>query len=444
MEKLTGNFLHELFRSCMINHKVMDICNSHFKFEYIPDDLSGLKLIWKSIKVTFSSSGKVPSFGVISQQNENSISVQEELGIMKSIDIKILNEDSLLEELEDYIKNVSFSLLNQKIVNLYNNDRQDEAIKLSAEESAKLANFSLKNNSLFYMRSFTDFDKFMIDQQNNFEENGGIEDKIKFDIDELDEMTYGGMDITDTLLFVARSGVGKSTFARWLGYRNCVYYGRDVLHIQLEGSKEEAFGKYAQMWTKQSLRNIRRGDISNASLDKVQKFLNNMKRWERDIDIYASEKFDEVSMVDIRNIAYEYQKIKGKFPDLIIIDSLDLCHPGDGLKYGYDTQSVKMKKNNTAKAMKNLATEIRTRIATVDQASDVNISNWNDPDYVMTRSDISGDKNLVNAFSFVLTGNQTVEEMKNNVSKPIVKICTNYSKGIFYDTKRTKETILNV
>ena len=71
--------------------------------------------------------------------------------------------------------------------------------------------------------------------------------RVPFGIDYLDDK-YGGMDPGDTALWIARSGVGKSTLLRWTAM-SAALNGFDVLHIICEESKEKIHTKYTTMWT---------------------------------------------------------------------------------------------------------------------------------------------------------------------------------------------------
>jgi hypothetical protein len=228
--------------------------------------------------------------------------------------------------------------------------------------------------------------------------------------------------------------------------------GYDVLHIQAEGSEEEAFDKYTQVWSAQSYNNVKYGNIDQDMKDKLDKIVRQMRSKERDIFIKAYEQFDEVSCMDIRNLVVDFEKVKGKYPDLILIDYLSLIHPGDGNKYGIDTMSIKMKKENTARKLKNIATEFRTRIVTAEQADGIDKEKWNNPDWCMSRHNVAGAKGLADSFSYFITLNMTEDEEENGImrlyldklrnyhpSNKVVKIATNYMNGRFYDSKRTIE-----
>jgi len=198
-----------------------------------------------------------------------------------------------------------------------------------------------------------------------------------------------------------------------------------------------------------SFNDVRFGNIDKALEVKLQKIVNDMVKKQRDIYIYAFEKFDEASCVEVRDLIIDFEKESGSLPDLVVIDYLGLLHPGDGIKYGVDTQSVKMKKQNVAKRLKNICMEFETRIITADQVDNVPIEIWNSPDRVITRNNLSGDKNLIDPFSYVFTLNQTNDEYKNNLmriycdklrnykAQQVLMVAVDYEHGRFFDRKRT-------
>jgi hypothetical protein len=228
--------------------------------------------------------------------------------------------------------------------------------------------------------------------------------------------------------------------------------GYDVLHIQLEGSVDEVYDKYTQIWSAMAYHIIKSGDIHGDDYARLLAIANDMVVLNQDICIKSYEQFDEASMVDVRDTVVEYIKEFGKPPDELILDSLDLVNPGDGIKYGADTQSVKMKLQNAARKFKNICGEFNIRGITASQTSDVKIDVWNDPARVITRSDSMGDKNIANSFSWVISGNQTLDEEKAktmrlhfdkvryyNSGERTYPIATNYGLGRFYEASRTKK-----
>lgn len=444
---LTNAFLNELFRLCFLKKPVLEIVTVHLKYTYIEDSLIAYKHILKAITSYYRNNNRLPTVGYISQQFSTNAQVQIVLAEIK--DTAIPDVEATIRQLEQYIKNIKFLQLNEQVANLYNEGKRDEAVVLSAKESQEIINFSLKQGTSQFMKLFRDFETIMKERQiaRDYGEFDG--EKVPFGIDPLDIITSGGLDKGDTALLIARSGVGKSTFLK-----GCAIYaarlGFKVLHIQLESSREECFTKYTQAWTAMSFNDVRFGNIDKALEVKLQKIVNDMVKKQRDIYIYAFEKFDEASCVEVRDLIVDFEKENGSFPDLIIIDYLGLLHPGDGIKYGVDTQSIKMKKQNVAKRLKNICIEFGTRIITADQVDNVPIEVWNSPDRVITRNNLSGDKNLIDPFSYVFTLNQTNDEYKDNLirlycdklrnykAQQVLHIATDYEHGRFFDRKRTK------
>lgn len=445
MSKLSSNFINEFFRLCFLKKDIYEICKNHIKYQYLPDDLRAYKKILKSIINT--NSGSLPSFGVISQQYSGDMEVQEAISAIKDSDI--VDKEQIIDQLEIFIKNQRFKVLNDKVVEMYmatGQDRKDEAIKLMASESDGIVNFSLKNNVSSFLRVFADFSEQNRQRQevDHHDEGHGA---VPFGIDMLDDITNGGIDVTDTALWIMRSGVGKSTVLRWTGMYAC-RMGYDVLHIQLEGSKEEAFDKYSQIWTKGKYSDIKYGNFSSAELEKIGRYIKKMESSNKELFIYSFDKFGEASMVDVRDLVIDFFRINGKYPGLIIIDSLDLVSTGINAKLDNDPNWKKEKMDKVAQLMKDIATEFRTRVLTTTQSSD--FPGWDDPDQYLTRSNTEGNRTLVKPFSFVFTFNVTREEHRANIGrvfidkfrnykikKDLFKIKTLYDGGSFYDRAGT-------
>lgn len=445
-DKLSQNFIHELFKLTFLKKDINAIVKEFVEYSHIPDEWKQYKKILKSVKN--NNTEDLPSFGVVSQQHIDDIDVQEAINKIKNSDV--VSKDQILEQLEKFIKNQEFKMLNSRIFDLYKEGRLEEAQEYQAKKSIEIVNFSLKKEANRFMKLFEDFHDIQKERQIEKEnEKNKDSRKVPFGIDKLDEMTYGGFDKTDTALWIMRSGVGKSTTLRFTGMKAC-QMGYNVLHIQLEGSKEEVFDKYTEMWTKINFRDIQKANIPASKMIAIDKRLKEMNTIGKEMFIYAFEKFEHVSMYEIRDIILEYQKINGFFPDMIIIDYLQLLATGENKKLDTDPAYEKKKLNRVAELMKNIAVEFETRILTAAQTSDIEFKQWNDPDFVITRSNTEADRTLAKSFSYIFSGNQTIEEQKNNlmriyidkfrnykVSQPVFKIKTAYDHGRFYDRMKT-------
>jgi hypothetical protein len=455
-QKLTPNFIVELFKLLFYKKSLLTICKKHFKYQFIPNELGEYKLIYKSIMQQFELSNSLPSLGIVSQQHSVNIKVQEALQEIKNAEIQDL--ELMMTQLEKYIVNSEFQILSQKVADKWSKGEQEEAIELNTQESQRIQAISLRDDAGKLVKVFEDFHKNNEENrlEHQSEESKEKSRKVPFFIDPLDDLIHGGMDASETYLWILPSGVGKSTALRYTGLKAAVH-GYDVLHIQLEGKEKEVRNKYTQLFTRQDFDKIKEGDLSRETLIKVDKLLDQMKQAERELYIYAFERFEGASMLDIRDVVFEYRKFKGKFPELILIDSLDLLVTGENKKLDTDPSFKKDKMSRVAQLMKNLVVEcFPSRILTPTQTSDIPKNILNDPQKVITRSNTEGDKTLIKPFSGVFTGNQTDDEelaktMRIYIDKlrfyskqdKIYPICTDYDHGAFYSPTRTLEKFYN-
>lgn len=444
---LNENFLYELFRLCFLKKSVLEVVREHLKFQYIPKELKELKLIYQSIISQYEITGNLPSYGITSQQLSDNVEVQSALDKIKHSDV--VDSEMMFKQLFQFIKDVKFQLIFQQAVENYNNDKKEEALDIFIKGAEEISTFTLKNSDGQFIKVFEDFDKRIKESQMMRETGEDFKEKLPFGIDCLDIISRGGLDKGDIAMWIMRSGVGKSTALRWTGMY-CCRLGYDVLHVQLEGGKKEVFDKYTQIWTGSSYSNIKWGNIPKEKQLNIERVIDSLRERKRDLYIYSFEKFGESSMTDIRDLVFEYQKLKGKFPDLLIVDSLDLTASGVSKKIDTDPAYKKEKLQSVAQRMKNLAVECNMAIITATQTGNVQKQSWNNPDFTITREHTEGDRTLVKPFSFVFTGNQTEEEEKKGYariyldkvrfykkSERVFPICQHYDTGKFYDKNRT-------
>lgn len=452
MEKISIKFLNELFLLCFYKKDIVEIVTEHLKYQYIPDEFTQYKKILKSIVTIYKNTSTLPTFGIVSQQHQQNLKVQEVLTEIK--ESQFADKELLLGTLEEFIKKSMFISLNNKLKTMYNEGKHDDAITLQAKESEVIVNFSIKSSSVYLSKVYGDFNKRNAGRIEKVETGADKMDKVPFGIEPLDIITHGGIDVTDTVLWILRSGVGKSTALKWTAV-SAARRHRNVLHVQLEGGLDECEKKYDQTWTATLYNDIKKGNINHKKYKALQETIAYMNNNNNDIYMHAFEQFNTASVFDIRTLAIDFIKNHGHV-DLIVIDYLKYLHPGDGKKYGVSTQDVKMQKENASDKIKNIAKELGTRIITADQASDVPKDIWDDPTKVLTRHNIAGAKNLPDSYSYVFTGNQTNEERKNNIMRihseklrnyrlpdSPVKIVTNYDFGRFYNNQKTRELFYN-
>lgn len=448
MTELNQNFLHELFLLFFRKKDVLDTCVDHLQYQFLPSE--SYKKIWKYIKEHYTVNNKLPSIGVISQAFLTDKDSKDINHILTEINnAQLIDSEIALVQLEEYLKDCMSVEFYDDFQEIYSEGQKDKARDYMREMSNKIGNFSIKKNN-YYSQVFRDFADRNRQRVVDRNKNELVRFKVPFSIDALDDIT-GGIQLTDTACLLARSGIGKTKFLRYVGL-GATRRGFKVLHIQAEGSKQECLEGYDATWTAIMMDDIRDGSIPLDKYSELEKIVQNMGAKGVDIFVHAFEQFNSGSMSDIRGILSDCSKYNGNI-DLVVVDYLEKIEPGDGLKYSKASlEGEKMRRESVADKMKNLALEFGTRIITASQANDVPPSNkggWEDPEFVMTRHNVALSKGLPNSFSYFLTLNQTSDEKRKNLARiycdklrhnesgQIIKIYQNYRNDRFYDRQKT-------
>lgn len=449
MGKLNPGFMAEIFKLMFSDEAIMRIASEYLKYELIPKEWSGYKFILREAIIQYTEKNKLPSIGAICQKFADEDVVQDAAKEIKKA--ALIDREIAIDQLQSFVKETEFELLSRKVHDLYEEGKKEEAIRVNAEESQRILEMSFRSKSGGFQSVFGGFQQRMIERRMEAATITEKPVKIPFGIDRLDDVSFGGMEIGDTTLWIARSGVGKSSVLKWHGYSAAIR-GVPVLHIQLEGGVKACMQIYDQLWSAQSYSDIKSGNISPKDRKKIEQAIKEVKELSSDIEVYGFKKFGQASMGDVRQLCYDYFNTHGKFPGLVILDSLDLVKTGISKKIDSDPDHKKEKLQTCAQLLKNLADEIGAPIITATQTSDVPFEVWNNSDKVIDRSYTEGDKTLVKPFSFVFTLNMTIEEKENATariyvdklrdykeSQEVITIATNYDKRRFYHRGRTME-----
>jgi len=461
---LQSHFLDELFKSCTLHLNVFKHTVENLQDRDISKDavdhkkiLIALKRLYKADKET------LPTIGIISQMVNRS-------GKKSVILDKVANApntpvNNLLAEFDVYIKGVRTEQTLYDFQADYNKGNQESSRKELFESLQAINEFSVLEDVIPSTNPFQNI-------LNNIESIEEIDsDKVPFSIPQLDKLSRGGIGLTDTALFILRSGVGKSTLLKYLGYTASVL-GNRVIHFQLEGTEKEVQNKYNQTFSGLDYTDVSYGNFGNMKkrcvwsaaggkkyyttrIDYIEHMLKKMEYYKErfgsfDIEIIPIDELGTASMNMVEAKLVDYIDKNSFPPDLIIIDSLDLMYPGDGNNYGIDIQSTKMRIQNSARIMKNLSVKYKTRIVTATQTSNVDMKYWNDESFVLDRGHSLGDKGVAIPFSFVITGNRTIKEKRLNkirwfVDKlrdyegegTVISCVTDYDHGMAIDLKET-------
>lgn len=445
-QKLSAGFMAELFKLVYMDISITRMVVNNLGYQLIPKEWAGYKFLLKEASEVVKEKDKVPSLGVVSQKYADNEFVLETVDAVQSA--AKVDKEIIIDQLESYIKDVEFQLLSKKVHDLYEEGKKEEAIRVNADESQRILSLSLRHEAGGFQKVFSGFDDRMRRRREESENENSMQ--VMFGIDKLDDISNGGPMVEDTVLWIMRSGVGKSTVLRYHGMM-AAFAGNPVLHIQLEGGARACLERYDQFWTGQKYNDIRKGVVSDGLVKKVEIAYKNMKNYSSDIDVYAFEKFGQASMVDVRNIIVSYYKKNGYYPKVLILDSLDLVATGNRIIDNNPTFK-KDKLQTSAQLLKNLCVEFKMVGFSATQAGNVPLEIWDNSDHVIDRSYTEGDRTLVKPFSFVFTGNQTREEKKQKVMRIYIdkirdykvtedtfKIVTDYDNGRFCNKALTIE-----
>lgn len=441
--QLNENFLFELFNLGFQKKDVFEKISEHLKFQYLPEE--AFKKIFKYTQDYYSLNKTLPSIGIISQQfltDKDSKSINHILTKIK--DSQVIGKNEALSQFQEFVKDAWSTKFYEDFADLFNEGKKEKARELLRQTGEAIANFSIYKNDSFE-RVFADFNKRHHERIMNCGVNQLIREKVPFSIDELDDITYGGIDRTETACVLARSGVGKTKFIRWVSV-GAARRKHKVLHIQAEGSKQKCLEGYDVTWSAVLMSDLKEGNINSKTYQKLQSIINEISVYKSDVYVHAFEQFNSGTMVDVRNLVIEFIKNYGEI-GLISMDYLEKMEPGDGRRYAVSEE--KERREKIADLFKNIVVEFETRGLTATQANDIPPTIWNDPTQVMTRHNVSMAKGLVNSFSYFLTLNQTSDEYKAHImriycdklrdyeSGQIVKIAQNYKHDRFYDRMKT-------
>jgi replicative DNA helicase len=351
--------------------------------------------------------------------------------------------DVILEQFEEYLRNVKFQKTFKEIGELYAKQESEKAFKLMSSFADWQNEFSLRQNE------FIDVGETFESRFKRNREKHNQESKLKpitrFYIDGLDEMNAGRDLRTQLTCFLAPTGVGKSHAARWVGKCSAQMDGLNVLHFQLEGSKDEVTDAYSASLVECSSFRYNTGTIKDRDFAVM---IDLVKAMSGTLKVRAYPKFaNQVSTLDIKNGIQEYKKLFGYNPDVVIIDSMDLLTDSSGRKWSENGE--RHRRIAVANDLKDLAGEENVWMVVTYQATIENKDFLNDESKVLTEYNCAEAKGLARPMTHLITLNQSDNEMKEDTMRLYVaksrffkkgdpiKIAIDYENEKFYDKERT-------
>ena len=438
---LTEEFLAELYNCAIEDDYLCSVICTYMEDEFLPDrDYQRLNTAMKNY---FSENKRAPRYGVIKQILSSSRGCMELLDEIREMATGA-DVDSLIHQFEIYLKLVRFKKIYKSIGKKYDNGEGVEAMKMLIKEAMLLSQFTLAPEQ--FVDVAATFEMRLRKNVERQEQMGRLKPVNSFYIDQLDEMNNGRNLRTQLTVAFAMSGIGKSHFARWIGYNAAYTSALDVLHFQLEGSSSEVLDAYSATMVKTRTFEYERGRISQ---HLVEQFNKQLQDYAGTLKVKSYSKFGkETSTIDLRNDCDEYKKTFGKYPDVIIVDSLDLLCDSSGKSW--DNKSLRFKRIAVANDLKDLAADTNSWVFATYQATIENQEWINDEKNVLNGYNLAEAKGVQRPCTHMISLNQSSREEKEQVMRIHVAksrffradpktftICTDYEHEHFYDRVRS-------
>lgn len=452
---LSEDFFNDLIIMSVRSKKHFLIFEKHLKNKFIPSDKH--RFIWNEIKSFYYANQRVHGFSSLIQalRNKNTNgNFEDSIEVLLNIkDKKIYSEqeNNIINIFEDFIKQSIFVEAFNNIADLFNKENKEDAYNNFVESSQKLMEVNMfdENNvsPIFKGWEYRNVQREleMTDPDRAFVIPSGF--------DWLDNSCYGGLHTKEIEGWLGDSGVGKSKLLTTRGV-NSARRGFNVLHIQLEGSKEQCEANYDACWTGLEYRDIRFGKLSTSDIKTRTSLSRKMIKMKKgEIFVHAVETFDVnkrgINFEDIKEIKIN---VEDKFQlkiNHIIIDYLELMSVSSGRKYDYKGGDID-RMIDLSREFKNFCVSLNILGTTVFQSHTVEQDRLKDPKFVLKRDNIGKSTRVIDAFSYFLTINQTPyeklqkivriyeEKLREHPSGKIHKFKQNLGKSRFYDRKSTQ------
>jgi replicative DNA helicase len=437
---LSEEFLAELYNCAINNDHLCSVVCQYMQDEFLPD--RDYQMLNNALKDYYREHHMAPKFSIIKQMLVSSRAVSELLNEIKEL-ASGADPDSIREQFERYLKLVQFKQIFKQIDEKFKSGDKMAAVSEFERQAQKLSQFSLAPDQ--FVDVAATFETRLRENKERHEEDNKLKAVTSFYIDALDEKNHGRNLRTQLSVFLAMSGVGKSHLARWIGANAAYTDGLDVLHFQLEGSASEVLDAYSASIVKTPTLEYESGRLNQHTIEAFQK---QMENFAGTLKVKSYPKFGkEISTIDLKNACEEYKKAYGKYPDVVIVDSLDLLSDKSGKSW--DSKSLRFKRIAVAEDLKDLAADINAWVVATYQAT-IEDPEWvNNEKNVLNGYNLSEAKGLQRPVTHLISLNQSTREEKEQTMRLYVaksrffkkgdpfRICTDYEHECFYDRTRT-------
>lgn len=436
---LSEAFLEDLFYTCLEDSYILSMVCQHVDEEHLPDRNSAT--ILKTLKKYYREYRRCPTYSIIQQKMAGKNGA---LRFWKQMmdNAEAFATDECLGLLEEYLRCVAFQKILKKSTETFNREGLEATETAMAKYVDWTRTFSLTEST--YTDVVETFAQRHTQNRNKSNTRGSIRSITRFYIDELDNLNQD-RDLRGQLTCIlAPTGIGKSHASRWIGSQACID-GLNVLHFQLEGSREEVENAYSAALVACNAYSYEKGFIKDNDIDA---FVEELKDVSGKLFVRSYPKFNQhVSTISIKEAIAEFRKNYNVKPDIIIIDSMDLLTDSSGRKYG--DSGERLKRIAVANDLKDIASEEGVWVVVTYQARIENPDWVNDEKNVLTEYSSSEAKGIAQPLTHLITLNQSANErrektMRIHVAKSrffpkgdTFKIATDYDHERFFDRTRS-------
>lgn len=393
-----------LFRLALKNRIYTDTLIKHLQFHYLPKEEH--KRLWKTIKQEYklSENGLPPNIPILKQRHRTDSNVLELLTQIR--EIEQFDEKVVFNALEDFLKQNMLVETVEEVVSDYNIGKKKLAEAKFVKGSKKFTGFTLVNDNLESL--FHGFEK-----RNSVRIIEAAEDKlvkVPFGIDELDYHLKGGAELGDAVLFLAKSGGGKSFLLTHCAI-NAARRGFPTIHFQAEGKRKQCMDRFDSCWTGVVYYDVKEGRFPEGKTANYKNIINRVGKTDVLVDCFESFK-NRRTMADIYETIYKTQQTKEiKY---VTLDYLELVDPADGIQYKAGDE--RLRQIALTRDQKDIATELNVVFVSATQSMSVKSEQFNDPDFVLKREHLGESKKKVDALDIFITLNQSEDEKKLEVT----------------------------
>ena len=142
---LASSYVIELWALALRKRSLFDIVRKYLKFSYLQDEAQ--KKLWQWITKTATRTGRIPTWGAIQQQFGEDDAVLDVLDAIADIEVNeedLQNDSAVLEPFEKFIKKMKFLEVNDRITDLYNQGKKEQAWAEFVQGAEDFNNFTIQ------------------------------------------------------------------------------------------------------------------------------------------------------------------------------------------------------------------------------------------------------------------------------------------------------------